>query len=34
MKSEWQVTGDINDFRGVWGLPLPPVNGHMEWPSL
>ena len=22
MESGWRVPGDINDFRGVWGLPL------------
>ena len=26
MKSEWQVAGVISEFRGVWGLPLPPVT--------
>ena len=26
MESGWRVLGDINDFRGVWGLLLPPVQ--------
>ena len=30
VESGWRVPGDINDFRGVWTLPLT-IEGEGEW---